>query len=333
MNHRPVVPCVEDASRTPVRDQAPNGNAACSRYSAALAKGRALVEEDLAGGPALPHRVGPDRGDGRADVGRAARARQRQVRVEGTVLGLVAQRRDERADRGGNSREVLRALHHAEPQHPRPPLRGERAATAEPHVTRRHREPAQRDRDRVEVDAVPRNCSVRCHWSSLVHRAPGAESRTRATTGETSASTAPGGRTATNARATGQGNDARRIRNRFSSEIVENCRMRSRSPGMRIETTSVSWPGTAIPNHTVPTGWPSCSSGPATPVTEIPTSAPEHARRALGHLPRALLAHDRAPRSRRAPSASPRSRTTRSSRGTCRSRRARWPAARRRARR
>ncbi len=37
-------------------------------------------------------------------------------------------------------------------------------------------------------------------------------------------------------------------------------------------------PGSASPNQTVPTGWPSCSSGPATPVTASPTSAPRTRR-------------------------------------------------------
>ena len=42
---------------------------------------------------------------------------------------------------------------------------------------------------------------------------------------------------------------------------------------------SGSWPGIASPYQTLPTGWPSISSGPATPVTEMPTLAPS-ARRA-----------------------------------------------------
>ena len=49
--------------------------------------------------------------------------------------------------------------------------------------------------------------------------------------------------------------------------------MRSRSPGRRNEIVSVGLPGRAIPKHTVPTAMPSCSVGPATPVTAMPTSA------------------------------------------------------------
>ena len=57
--------------------------------------------------------------------------------------------------------------------------------------------------------------------------------------------------------------------------MVENWRMRSRSNGSRaVDRLGRRGPGIAMPYQTVPTGWPSISSGPATPVTEMPTSAP-----------------------------------------------------------
>ena len=60
--------------------------------------------------------------------------------------------------------------------------------------------------------------------------------------------------------------------------MVENWRIRIRSPGRRVWTASGSRPGMARPKNTVPTGWPSCSVGPATPVTARPTSAPRTRR-------------------------------------------------------
>ena len=50
-----------------------------------------------------------------------------------------------------------------------------------------------------------------------------------------------------------------------------------------------SGPGTAT--KTVPTGCPSCGSGPATPVVAMPQSAPRTRRTPLGHLPRDLRVH------------------------------------------
>src|SRR6266540_999218 len=68
------------------------------------------------------------------------------------------------------------------------------------------------------------------------------------------------------------GRSRKRSRKKLSAEIVENSRMRWRSPGKRSATDSTDSPR-ASPTKTVPTGWPSCSAGPATPVTAKPMSA------------------------------------------------------------
>ena len=67
-----------------------------------------------------------------------------------------------------------------------------------------------------------------------------------------------------------------------------NWRTWSRCPGSRTFRTCVS-PGSATPRNTVPTGCPSCSLGPATPVVDKPTRT----RLALGHRSGALCAYHR----------------------------------------
>ena len=90
----------------------------------------------------------------------------------------------------------------------------------------------------------------------------------------------------------------------------------SGAPGRQRSRVSVR-SGPASPNQTVPAGWPSCSSGPATPVTASARSAPS-SRRAF-----AAIAAARAPRrpvrpGRRGVGVSPRTRRRRFRRGTMR---------------
>ena len=65
--------------------------------------------------------------------------------------------------------------------------------------------------------------------------------------------------------------------------MVENWRMRSRSNGSGGDRLGlVARDRDGEPDRA--DGWPSCSSGPATPVTRDADVGAEHALRALGHL-------------------------------------------------
>ena len=173
------------------------------------------------------------------------------MRTERSRVGFVAERapvRSATASRAASSTVV--AFGQPEPQHAR---RGARRGTR----PRRRAAPAAGRVDARRARAAtastsassPRNCSVRCHWSRVVRAARAPTSS--ATRSATASSTASGSRTATNARVT-YGSASRRWRNRFSSEIVENWRTRSRSPGRRVLTASTVPSGSAIPKHTVP---------------------------------------------------------------------------------
>ena len=129
----------------------------------------------------------------------------------------------------------------------------ERAAAAEPHVgTRGDSSAADRGRQRVEVDLVPRNCSVRCHCSRVVQRDAGHASRraardARSIASSTVVAAARPRRTRERRRRSAHGSASSRCRSRLSNEIVENWRMRSRSPGSRVDTASVGRPGQREP--------------------------------------------------------------------------------------
>ena len=78
----------------------------------------------------------------------------------------------------------------------------------------------------------------------------------------------------------------------LSSEIVENCRIRSRSPGSRVETASI---GQARQREREPDradGLAVLLVGAGDPGGGDADVRAEHPLRALGHLLRALLAHD-----------------------------------------
>src|SRR5699024_12235188 len=55
------------------------------------------------------------------------------------------------------------------------------------------------------------------------------------------------------------------------------ARIAARSPCRCTRVCAVP-PGPATPTYTVPTGWPSCASGPATPVVDTPYVASRRSR-------------------------------------------------------
>src|SRR5581483_7337842 len=258
------------------------------RVGRTLRREHALVEHQLSHGEGLPQRPGAEGGQDVAHIVRHLQAGHGEMGVELLPVGLVAEGPECPGDGAGQPRHLLAPDGGADPHHPGPPRLRERAGAAEPEreglppgqgrgqlLDHRGQLPYGAEELEGQVVALPRlpaqpgtHRSGRCH-----RRSHGVDYRLRRFDGHEGP---PDVRSVQ--RTPGPDRPSSRRRARLRREIVENCRTRSRLPGSRAWTASGSRPGMARPNHTVPTGWPSCSVGPATPVTASPTSAPSTRR-------------------------------------------------------
>ena len=191
-----------------------------------------------------------------------------------------------------------RRVRHAQPVDRGAPRVRERAGALHLHRCRgdrRRAAPASAPISASGSSTRPKYWIVTCHCSRRVHRNP---RRVSAPTSPSIASSTGGRRHRREERAPQR--RASRVERlephaaaMLSSEIVgelpDPLTVAGQAGGERLR---LGRPGSAIANHTVPGGWPSCSSGPATPVAAMPTSAPSTPLRADRHLDRALLAHD-----------------------------------------
>ena len=133
-----------------------------------------------------------------------------------------------------------------------------------------------------------------CHCSRLVHRAPasGAAAGPRACRARRREATPrrraarSGVHSAVRSREQAK---PQQVERRDHRELTHLVAVAGQAQMRRLGTS----PSMQSPTNSVPTGWPSCSVGPATPVRASPTSAPSTRARAVGHRDRRLLAHDR----------------------------------------
>ena len=229
----------------------------------AVAAGGALVED-------APRRPATARPPGRARARRRPRERRTAGRARASVrCGVeraVARARGRAArarcrPRRPRAPSALGALDHAEPQDRSP---------AAPTGTRR-RPPSRTSAGRHAPSArqrggaprrgrrrSPRNCSVRCHWSRRRPARAGARAARRTRLDASHRRREHGvGRAHRDERARHglTASASSRCRSRLSSEIVENWRIRSRSPGSRVaDRLGRSCRAARSPKHTVPTG-------------------------------------------------------------------------------
>ena len=218
-----------------------------------------------------------------------------------------------------------------------------RAEAPDGRAEARRRRPAPRRSAGASTSATgagsatsPRNRRVTCHWSAVVQRTPSSSGRGSAAR---VATTAGGGHTATNSRigltAGGIAREDRpslppvraieRVLSPIEPEAVAQ-QVEHRDGGELADPVAVAGQldrAATRPRRRgrgrrtrCPAGWPSCSAGPATPVTASPTSAPSTRAGARRPSPRPPPPTRPGPRARRAGRTSPRWRRRRPSPGT-----------------
>ena len=200
-------------------------------------------------GPALGRRrARPPRRAGRSDARARASVRcGRYGRCSGAIPSVAVRVRDHARQRG----QLVSTLVHARPQHGRRTRLRERAPTAEA-AAGTARTPrtahAQRIDDRVRVvdptEELQRHVPLRARRPAHTTRARRREHRRshRFDARRAPPAAAPRRRTraAARSRPNSHGRASRRIRSRLSRPMVENWRIRSRSPGIFMCTASGS---------------------------------------------------------------------------------------------